>query len=79
MSRYLGMSTPSDSSNGQLDLSMKGPNHHNHHLHDDMDDDSDDDKSDGMHSIATIFPPLSATCATLLSEQTSHIKQSWKG
>ena len=48
------MSTPSDSSNGQLDLSMKGPNHHNHHLHDDMDDDSDDDKSDGMHSRSIV-------------------------
>ena len=79
MSRYLGMSTPSDSSNGQLDLSMKGPNHHNHHLHDDMDDDSDDDKSDGMPNIFTIFSPLSSTFATL-SEQTSRSKQKrWKG
>ena len=54
MFRYLGMSTPSE--NGQLDLSMKGPNHHNHHLHDDMDDESDDDKSDGMHLSLFTLP-----------------------
>ena len=73
MSRYLGMSTPSDSSNGQLDLSMKGPNHHNHHLHDDMDDDSDDDKSDGMHSTVTIFSSsFSHLCNTALRTNKSY-------
>ena len=53
MFRYLDMSTPSE--NCQLDLSMKGPNHHNHHLPDDMDDESDDDKSDGMHCHYTSY------------------------
>ncbi len=66
LSRYLGMSTPSEMSNGQLDLSMKGPNHHNH-LHDDVDDESDGDKSDGelRNSAESIAPMFAAetTCS----------------